>query len=139
MPDMRKAVISLISEHDGSKVTQKLPAEVFVKGAYMYARYEEKAATPTAGTIRTLLKIGPDSIKLVRHGEVESEQSFQLGKRMPGFYRSPYSSFNLSTDTKELKIALEGMTGHLIWTYDLYVFEDLTDQFTISLHIQEEQ
>lgn len=139
MPDMRKAMISLISEHDGNKVTQKLPAEVIVKGTYMYARYEEKAASPTGGTIRNLLKIGPDSIKLVRHGEIESEQSFQLGKRLPGFYRSPYSSFNLSTDTKQMKIDLKDMTGHLSWTYDLYVFENLTDQFTISLHIQEEQ
>ncbi|MNO72593.1 hypothetical protein D3C76_635450 [compost metagenome] len=138
MPDKTQALIRLHSRYDGEDVVQELPAELIRKGPVLYVRYEEPEKGPQGGTTRTTIKITEDMIKIMRHGEVESEHSFQLGERLPGFYRSPYTTFNLSTHTTEMDMKIEGMYGNVRWGYDLYVYEDLSGQFAIHLHIQEE-
>ena len=76
-----------------------------------------------------MLKLTEDELKLIRHGEVESEQAFKLGQRLPGYYRSPFTSFNLSTHTQRLELALEGVSGRAAWAYDLYVFDEFSTLF----------
>ncbi len=139
MPHNAKVRIHLHSHHDGEDVVQELPGEAIVRGKHLYIRYEEPQESPEGGTTRNTVKIGPDELKLIRHGEVQSEQSFALGRRLPGFYRSPYLNLNMSAHTQKLDIRMDGFTGHVSWTYDLYVFEDFSGHFAISLHIQEEQ
>ena len=138
MSHKTQALIRLQSRYDGEEVVQELPAELIVKGPDLYVRYEEPEKGPQGGTTRTTMKITENAIKIMRHGEVQSEHSFQLGERLPGFYRSPYTTFNLSTHTTEMDMKLEGIYGHVSWAYDLYVYEDLSGQFEIHLHIQEE-
>ncbi|OBA07599.1 hypothetical protein A9P44_09295 [Paenibacillus polymyxa] len=139
MPHNAKVRIRLHSHHDGEDAVQELPGEAIVRGKHLYIRYEEPQESPEGGTTRNTVKIGPDELKLIRHGEVQSEQSFALGRRLPGFYRSPYLNLNMSAHTQKLDIRMDGFTGHVSWTYDLYVFEDFSGHFAISLHIQEEQ
>ncbi|KJD37578.1 hypothetical protein QD46_24240 [Paenibacillus polymyxa] len=139
MPHNAKVRIHLHSHHDGEDVVQELPGEAIVRGKHLYIRYEEPQESPEGGTTRNTVKIGPDELKLIRHGEVQSEQSFALGRRLPGFYRSPYLNLNMSAHTQKLDIRMDGFTGQVSWTYDLYVFEDFSGHFAISLHIQEEQ
>ncbi|HEY2493643.1 MAG TPA: DUF1934 domain-containing protein [Paenibacillus sp.] len=138
MPDMMKAVIQLRSHHEGEEVVQNMLAEVFAKGSVLYVRYEEPEAGPKGGSTRTTIKITPELVKIIRHGEVESEQSYQLDTTLPGFYRSPYTTFNLSTHTHEMKMDIQGGLGRVSWSYDLYVYDDLSGRFAISLYIQEE-
>ncbi|BFH65835.1 MULTISPECIES: DUF1934 domain-containing protein [Paenibacillus] len=138
MQDAKKARIQLQSRHEGEDVVQKTEAEVFERGGALYLKYEEPETDLQGQKIRTLLKITSDSLKMIRHGAVESEQSFQEGQRLPGFYRSPYTSFNLSTQTSLLEIRLNGTAGTIRWAYDLYVHEECTGHFNISLHIQED-
>jgi uncharacterized beta-barrel protein YwiB (DUF1934 family) len=138
MPDKRQAHIQLHSRMDGEDVVQELSAELIVKGSDLYVRYEEPERGPQGGSTRTTIKITENTVKIIRHGEVQSEHSFQLGERLPGFYRSPYTSFNLSTHTTELDMKIDGMNGYVSWAYDLFVYEDLSGHFAIDLHIQEE-
>lgn len=138
MPDITQAQIRIVSRVDGEEVVQELPAELILKGTVLYVRYEEPQASPQGGATRTTIKIAPHEVKIIRHGEVQSEHSFQHEKRLPGFYRSPYTTFNLSTYTTDMDMKIEGMYGHVNFAYDLYVFDDLSGQFAIQLHIQEE-
>lgn len=138
MPDMMKAAIQLRSHHEGEEVVQDMLAEVFARGSVLYVKYEDPEVGPQGGSTRTTIKITPDLVKIIRHGEVESEQSYQLGKTLPGFYRSPYITFNLSTHTHEMKMDIQGGLGCVSWSYDLYVYDDLSGVFAISLYIQEE-
>lgn len=133
-----KVKITLTSRQDGEETVQALSGESFVKGDTVYIRYEEPESGPGGGTARTMVKITGGELKIMRHGAVESEQTFQVGRKLPGFYRSPYMSFNLSTDTRMLETGLEGTSGHIVCEYDLYVYEELSGRFAISLHIQEE-
>ncbi len=139
MQEARKARIRLQSRHEGQNVVQETEVEAFERGGALYLKYEEPDADLQGQKTRTLLKITGDSLKMIRHGAVESEQTFQEGQMLPGFYRSPYTSFNLSTQTSSLRIQLNGgMSGTVSWAYDLYVYEERTGHFDISLHIQEE-
>ncbi|MEK3881052.1 DUF1934 domain-containing protein [Paenibacillus sp. FSL M7-0420] len=114
--------------------------EAIAKGQSLYIIYEEQQTAPegAAVVVRNTLKISEGRIKLIRHGAVQSEQSFEPGQPLPGFYRSPYTQFNLTTDTKTLDIKREGRSLAVSWEYDLYVYGELSGQFAISLNIQEE-
>ena len=136
MNDRKQVSIRLQSLHEGENTIQELPAEAFIKGRCCMCAIRSLRLDRTKGN-RAMLKLTEDELKLIRHGEVESEQAFQLGQRLPGYYRSPFTSFNLSTHTQRLELALEGITGRAAWAYDLYVFDEFSGHFSISLTIQE--
>ncbi len=138
MPDQSRAKIVVTSRQNGEETLQEVTGEVFVRGDTAYIKYEEPEPGPTGGMTRTMVKISGGELKIMRHGEVESEQTFQVGRKLPGFYRSPFTKFNLSTHTQTLETRLNGAFGHIAWEYDLFVYEELSGHFAISLHIQEE-
>ncbi|ASA26568.1 hypothetical protein B9T62_32655 [Paenibacillus donghaensis] len=125
---------------DGQENVLSTTGEAIIRGAQLFIRYEEREQGPQgeAQSVRTTLKIADHELKLIRHGAIESEQTFQAGRRLPGFYRSPYMQFNLSTDTRKLDIIRKGRSLQVSWEYGLYVYEELSGQFALSLHIQEE-
>lgn len=139
-PDKYGVSITLVSLQDGQENVVNVNGEVITKGQHLYIRYEELEQGPKGErvSVRTTIKIAGNQLKLIRHGGVQSEQSFQLGQRLPGFYRSPYTQFNLSTETRKLDVERDGRSLKVTWEYDLYVYEELSGQFAISLHIQEE-
>jgi uncharacterized beta-barrel protein YwiB (DUF1934 family) len=139
MPQHTPVRIRLHSRHDGENVVQELPAEATIRGGSLYVRYEDPQEGPQGGKTRTTVKIGKDELKLIRHGDIQSEQTFKQGSKLPGFYRSPYMNFMMSTDTGNLDIRLDGLSGYVEWAYDLYVYEEFSGHFAISLLIQEEQ
>lgn len=134
------ASVTLISLHEGERNVLNVSGEVITKGPQVYIRYAEPGQGPEGAdiSVRTTLKIAGNELKIIRHGGVESEQTFQKGRRLPGFYRSPYTQFNLSTETRELDILQDGRSLKVSLDYDLYVYEELSGKFAISLHIQEE-
>ncbi|KWX79372.1 DUF1934 domain-containing protein [Paenibacillus jilunlii] len=132
--------VILESVQGGERNVLQAAGEVIARGDQLYLRYEETQPGPKgeAVSVRTTVKITGSGLKLIRHGGVQSEQSFVLGQRLPGFYRSPYTQFNLSTDTRKLDVKCAGRSLEVSWEYDLYVYGELSGQFAISLHIQEE-
>ncbi|SFS98178.1 DUF1934 domain-containing protein [Paenibacillus sp. 453mf] len=130
--------VHIYSMADGEKVIQTFTGEAIRKGSALYVRYEEEEQVPGGSKTRNTIKVTEHSLKLIRHGGVESEQNFELGQRLPGFYKSPYTSFALSTDTKKLEISTAGMSAKLAFRYDLYMFEEKSGHFDISMEIQEE-
>lgn len=138
MLGIKRAAITICSRQDGEETVEQLQGEVFTKGSTVYIKYEQSVAEPKEGVTRTMIKISDNELKIMRHGMVQSEQTFQQGQRLPGFYRSPFMSFNLSTKTDHLVVKLEETRGDVEWGYDLYVYDDFSGHFSISLHIQEE-
>lgn len=138
MSNWKPAIIVINSRQGDEASEQRIKGESLIKGSAVYIRYIEPEPGPTGGTTRAMVKISKDELKIMRHGEVESEQTFQQGRRLPGFYRSPYTRFNLSTHTSSLESRLDGCYGVVTWEYDLLVHEEMTGHFVISLHIQEE-
>ncbi|MFD1776505.1 DUF1934 domain-containing protein [Paenibacillus rhizophilus] len=132
--------VTLASLHEGETSVFSVGGEALQKGPQLYIRFEEPSQGPEgpADSVRTTIKILDDELRIIRHGGVESEQSFRSGQRLPGFYRSPYTQFNLSTETRMLGISRQGRSLTVKWEYELYVYNEPSGQFAISLHIQEE-
>lgn len=138
MSEKKKVLIEIVSQQGSEQTRGQFDGVMQVKGNTCYVQYTEEQSMPHQGQVRTLLKISDHSLKIIRHGSVESEQSFVDQQRCPGFYRSPYTSFNLSTQTDKLEIGNHGNEINITWVYDLYVYEELNGHFINSLHIQEE-
>lgn len=138
-PDKYGVSVTLASRHEGETSVLKVNGEAVHRGGQLFVRFEEPAQGPEgAAAVRTTVKIRGDEIRIIRHGSVESEQSFRRGSRLPGYYRSAYTQFNLSTETTALGISRQGRSLTASWEYDLFVYEELSGQFAISLYIQEE-
>ncbi|AZS13135.1 DUF1934 domain-containing protein [Paenibacillus lutimineralis] len=138
MTDKNGAKIVITSRQGQEETIQELTGEAMVRGDVIYIRYEEVEKGPTGGVTRALVKISGDEVKIMRHGEVESEQTFRTGHKLPGFYFSPFTKFHLSTVTHRLESKFSGAFGQVTWDYDLYVYDELSGNFNISLLIQEE-
>lgn len=132
--------VTLVSVQGTERSVVHAAGEAVAKGQSLYVRYGELQPGPDGqeAAVRNTLKITGSGLKLIRHGAVQSEQSFEEGQQLPGFYRSPYTQFNLTTDTKKLDIRRSGRSLEVSWEYDLYVYGELSGQFAISLKIQEE-
>lgn len=132
--------VTLVSVQGTERSVVHAAGEAFAKGKSLYIRYDELQSGPDGreAAVRNTLKITGGGLKLIRHGAVQSEQSFEPGQQLPGFYRSPYTQFNFTTDTKTLDIRHSGRSLDASWEYDLYVYGELSGQFAISLKIQEE-
>ncbi|MBW4838520.1 MAG: DUF1934 domain-containing protein [Paenibacillaceae bacterium] len=138
MPETKPVSLVLTSRQEAEETVQHLRGNAVRRGESVYIRYEEPDPGPDGAKTRTMIKITGDELKIIRHGGVEAEQTFRSGRRLPGFYRSPFTRFNLSTDTVKLESRWEGRVGQVVWEYDLYVFEELSGRFELSLHIQED-
>lgn len=138
MPGMHRVLIRISSRQDEETVEQTLAGQLFEKEKSLFIRYAEPGADGSGEGVRTLLKVTPEELKIIRHGEVESEQSFRKGSRLPGFYRSPYARFALITHTRELRVRMQGLSGEIRWEYELEVQDVISGRFSISLTIQEE-
>lgn len=137
MQGMIRVLITMNSRQDEESVEQTLAGQVFQKDKSLYIRYEEPGASGGEG-VRTLLKVTQDELKVIRHGEVESEQSFRKGGSLPGFYRSPYTRFAMVTHTRDLRVRMQGPSGEIHWEYELEVHDVISSHFAVSLTIQEE-
>ncbi|KAA9004641.1 DUF1934 domain-containing protein [Paenibacillus spiritus] len=132
--------VLLESVRDGQRSVIRASGEAVERGTQLYVRFEEKSEGPRGESlsVRTTIKAGQGELKLIRHGAVESKQTFREGASQPGFYRSPYTQFNLSTETGQLEMVRSGRSLQASWTYELYVYGEASGSFAISLDIQEE-
>ncbi len=142
--------IKLTSVQDGQTQTHKYSGEWFRKERSVYIRYSESVDTgpETKGEVRTLIRYRPDELSITRRGAVQSDQTFIQGVRQSGQYQSAFTSFRLETATSLLKLTSSAKQDQTLlpvelpfsleWKYKLYAEDQLSGQFHIKLHIQED-
>ncbi|SFF34686.1 Uncharacterized beta-barrel protein YwiB, DUF1934 family [Paenibacillus catalpae] len=146
MQDRMAVKITLTSTQDGESVIHTYTGEWFRKERSVYIRYEEPVEGDAA-PIRTLVRFRKDELSITRRGALESEQLFVPGElRRSGYYRSPYTSFQMETGTAF--VVVKGDDGAELpsaeppctieWQYELWMNEHLSGRFHNRLHIQEE-
>lgn len=134
MTQANQVQLTLQSDQNGESSTTNLVGQAFQKENSLYVRYTEPPQPPHQ-EVRTVVKISSDEIKIMRHGGVKSEQVFRVGEQMTGFYRSQATSFAMVTHTLAMHNQLRGVTGRITWEYELYVHEQLSGRFKLSLQI----
>ncbi|MCM3342209.1 DUF1934 domain-containing protein [Paenibacillus sp. MER TA 81-3] len=144
--------IVIDSRQDDERVTQEVTGELYRKGSHFYVRYIEPINHPdgqndgdsdmsASSPTQVMIKISKRQIKLMRRGQVESEQTFSYLEKQGGYYRSQALRFPMTTYTTLMEWnnpwPFEGPLQFdqlmLTWAYQLYIEEQCTGQFEIKL------
>jgi uncharacterized beta-barrel protein YwiB (DUF1934 family) len=131
-----KAVrLQITSLCEGQRIEQDFQASLYVKGTHLYFRYKE--TDENMGDTTTTLKVELDQIRIIRHGDIQSEQSFVLQSNRAGFYQTPQGLLELATFTRTLVIDLIKQVGTITWSYDLYISGELSGTYFLTAKISE--
>jgi uncharacterized beta-barrel protein YwiB (DUF1934 family) len=128
--------IRIESRQGGQEDLQLAQGDLYPKGKHFYIRYDEAAAE--LGRTTTLLKLETGQMRIIRQGDVESEQSFVPGERSIGFYQTTQGRLELEMHTHDMSSDLNDGLGWVSWSYDLIVQGEPAGLYEIKLVIQEE-
>lgn len=133
--DRRRIKMHLTSVNGHDKIRQTLPADLYARGGHWYVRYEEASDGPAR--TRATVRLSSDEIRILRHGDIRSEQTFVRGKQLPGSYETAQGRLPLLTKTRELAVKLsdEGY-GTCVWTYDLEVAGEPAGRFRLRMVLE---
>jgi uncharacterized beta-barrel protein YwiB (DUF1934 family) len=135
MTAAKSVKLQVISDCEGQHIEQHFTGEWFVKGSYNYIRYSE--TDPNMGRTVTTIKVEPEQIRIIRQGDIQSEQTFVLHAKRIGFYQTAQGKLELDTLTHSLKVELKDFAGTFSWSYDLYVSGELTGTYYLSTTISQ--
>lgn len=130
-----KVELNIRSRSDSGTVVQKAQGVRYERGGKLYYHYKEPESE--MGHITAILRVEPGMIRLLRQGDVRSEQQFRVGKRMPGFYDTAMGRLELDTETRDLRNQLDNGIGRLSWSYDLYVSGEHAGRYELEMEIKE--
>lgn len=123
---MKKDVIISIrglQESEGETadpITLVTAGRFYRKNGLYYITYDETALTGLEGT-RTTVKVGADSVKVIRTGLYPSELLFELGKRNMSLYHTEYGDLSIVVSTNHIQNTLTDDGGDLDVKYTVEV------------------
>ena len=89
------------------------------------------------GEVSTTLKLGQNSVTLVRQGGISTRQQFEKGKSTHSTYRSPYGPFAMETHTSKLRIGYaEQKPVHVEIAYQLWMNDQYTGEHQLKIRIE---
>jgi uncharacterized beta-barrel protein YwiB (DUF1934 family) len=134
--DKQRVRIRIASKQGEQETLQVAQGDMYPKGKHFYIRYED--AESELGHTTTLLKLETGQMRIIRQGDVESEQSFVPGERSVGFYQTTQGRLELEMHTHGMSSDLNHGLGWVSWSYDLIVQGEPAGLYEIKLVIQEE-
>jgi uncharacterized beta-barrel protein YwiB (DUF1934 family) len=135
MTEKRNVQLQITSRSEGQIIEQTFKAELYVKGGNGYYRYKE--TDENMGRTITTLKVEPQQIRIIRHGDIQSDQTFALQSHKTFFYQTPQGKLELSTFTHEINVCLTDQVGKISWSYDLFVSNELSGTYSLTVDISE--
>lgn len=123
--------------------TFQYPAFLYIGQENAFLQYDEPAQGG-AGTIACRLKIEQDYLKLTRRGQaLDMSQEFALGQARQGSLRTPEGLLMLETQTKSLRIELDGLkqegmpsNGSIHVVYELWFNGEAVDERELSFQLK---
>jgi uncharacterized beta-barrel protein YwiB (DUF1934 family) len=135
MTEKRNVQLQITSKSEGQIIEQLFKAELYTKGDYCYYRYTE--TDENMGRTNTTLKVEPQQIRIIRHGDIQSEQTFALQRHKSFYYQTPQGRLELTTYTHEINVSLTDHVGIISWSYDLFVSDELSGTYSLTVVISE--
>ena len=84
-----------------------------------FIKYEEK--TDDGAINKILLKFDSDFLEMTKSGETMSTLTFAEGENTEGYYKTPYGTFLIETDTKKLDIKIGKKNIFINLGYGLFI------------------
>lgn len=131
MAEAVQVPLTIAGGSEDDRVERRTTADLYHKGQHVYLRYPE--SEEEMGRTTTTVRIGPDGVRIIRHGDVRSEQTFAAGETHRGYYETTHGKVELATSTRELHMRLEEKGGDVQWRYELTVSGDPAGMFSLRL------
>lgn len=133
MEEKTSVLLTVINDSGEERIRLSYRADRYTKGANQYFRYKEQE---DMGDTITLLKIGPDEIRIVRQGDMESEQAFAVGEIRAGYYRTAQGLLSITTRTSRISVQLTEGLGTVEWDYELQLAGEPAGDYRLYLEIR---
>jgi uncharacterized beta-barrel protein YwiB (DUF1934 family) len=133
MEDNKRVLLTVVNDTGDEKIEQSYLADRYARGSHDYYRYREQAEL---GDTSTLLKIGVNEIRIIRQGDMASEQAFAEGELRTGYYRTAQGKLSLSTRTSRMSVRLVDGVGEVEWDYELELAGDPAGVYRLALQIR---
>ena len=98
-------------------------------------RYQESQLTGLEGT-RTTIQVQPDSVCILREGQVNSQMVFEEGRRHLTMYNTPYGAMAIGVNTRRMKVDLDGTGGSIEIDYALEVDHAVAGENLFSIYVR---
>jgi uncharacterized beta-barrel protein YwiB (DUF1934 family) len=135
MAEKRPVRIRIVSKSDHHTVEQEAVGELYAKGDHYYIRYAETAAE--MGKTVTIVKMGRHSLRIIRHGDICSEQTFTEGERIAGYYDTPHGRLELVIVTDTFSMRMHEGIGIVSWSYRLLMGSEDSGRYELCLYVEE--
>lgn len=126
-------LLTVRSKVSDDSVVQTMEGVLYVRDGKWFYHYKEPESE--MGRVATILRLEPDTIRLLRQGDIRSEQQFRQGVRLQGYYDTAHGRIELDTYTHELRMNVTDGLGLAEWSYDLYVNGEQTSYHQLSVEI----
>ncbi|WP_158289597.1 DUF1934 domain-containing protein [Paenibacillus flagellatus] len=135
---MKRSVRIRIESKQADQVhVREASGELYDRNGSYYLRYAEP--DPELGKTTATVKWDESHIKVIRHGDVESDLTFRSGERTPGSFALPQGRLPLECYTHGIERKLSDGLGSLSWSYDMYADGTYAGRIRLRLTIEEEQ
>ncbi|MBO5448870.1 MAG: DUF1934 domain-containing protein [Ruminococcus sp.] len=138
---MKKKDVSIKLVSRQSDGQSKEETEIFSKGFFEKTEngykisYEESEATGFEGSVTTLETFGSDKIVMDRTGAVTSNLVIERDTKHHCVYGTPYGSFTVGVNTKDIVCRLDDCGGTVDFHYVIDVNSSYLGDFEISVEI----
>lgn len=137
---MKNVIISIVgtqSQEDGLE-----SIELVTDGQYSFSdgssvlSYMESEITGMDGT-KTTFEVGKDLVTMIREGSINSQMTFEKGKKHFFLYETPYGAATLGVDTQRLKTVFGENGGDMELEYALDIDNMRLGINAFKIHVKE--
>lgn len=136
MKQVLVSVKSIQRDRDGEDTVVELisSGRYYERQGVKYIIYNESEVTGLEG-VKTTIKVYPNSVVLLRTGDVNMRHQYVLNEKHESVYQTPYGQLHMAVYTHEFNVSIQDGIGSVHLGYDVSVDGEwqFYNQLTITL------
>ncbi|WP_216830097.1 DUF1934 domain-containing protein [Alkalihalobacterium elongatum] len=111
---------------------------IYVKKGYTYLLFKEVHNDKV--NVQTTVKIGENEVTIIRQGDLSMRQTYTVGEKTEGIYRSPFGYWQTTAKTHvcHYNWPANKTKGKLQLKYDYFLQGEPSGTFDVTITIEEE-
>lgn len=97
--------------------------------------YQESELTGLEGT-QTTIQVEPESVSVLRVGQVNSQMVFQPGRKHLSLYNTPYGALTMGVSTRHMKVDLDETGGSIEIDYSIEIDHAVAGQNLFQIFVR---
>ena len=97
--------------------------------------YQESELTGLEGT-QTTIQVMPESVTILREGEVNSQMVFQEGRKHLSLYNTPFGALTMGVNTRKMKVDLDETGGSIEIDYSIEIDHAVAGQNLFQIYVR---